>query len=79
MNAFDGHQYDELTFPKRMEKLDRGRVPTWKDKLVQEVVCSILEAYYEPQFSDSSHGFRSERGCHTALTTIERIRHLAMH
>jgi hypothetical protein len=23
MNAFDGHQYDELTFPKRMEKLDR--------------------------------------------------------
>ncbi|MBD0307649.1 hypothetical protein [Microcoleus sp. D3_18a_C4] len=73
MNAFDGHQYDELTFPKIMEKLDRGRVPTWKDKLVQEVVRSILEAYYEPQFSDSSHGFRPERGCHTALTTIEPI------
>ena len=28
---------------------------------------SILEAYYEPQFSDHSHGFRPGRGCHTAL------------
>ena len=30
----------------------------------------ILEAYYEPQFSDHSHGFRPGRGCHTALTEI---------
>ena len=28
----------------------------------------ILEAYYEPQFSSSSHGFRPNRGCHTALS-----------
>ena len=27
---------------------------------------SILEAYYEPQFSDLSHGFRPNRGCHSA-------------
>jgi len=31
---------------------------------------SILEAYYEPQFSPHSHGFRSGRGCHTALKEI---------
>ena len=30
----------------------------------------ILEAYYEPQFSDHSHGFRPERGCHTALGDV---------
>ena len=47
-------------------------IPTWTDKLVQEVIRSLLEAYYEPQFSDSSHGFRPVRGCHTALTTIKR-------
>jgi group II intron reverse transcriptase/maturase len=47
-------------------------IPTWSDKLLQEVVRSILEAYYEPQFSDFSHGFRPERGCHTALTAIQR-------
>src|SRR5215467_1850120 len=46
-------------------------LPTWSDKLLQEVLRLILEAFYEPQFSDSSHGFRPERGCHTALTTIK--------
>jgi len=45
-------------------------IPTWTDKLLQEVIRSILEAYYEPQFSDNSHGFRPERGCHTALSKI---------
>src|SRR6516164_10821347 len=27
-------------------------IPTWSDKLLQEVVRAILEAYFEPQFSD---------------------------
>jgi group II intron reverse transcriptase/maturase len=45
-------------------------LPTWSDKLLQEVVRLLLEAYYEPQFSDRSHGFRPGRGCHTALQEI---------
>src|SRR2546427_8851334 len=45
-------------------------IPTWSSKLVQEVIRLILEAYYEPQFSDHSHGFRRGRGCHTALREI---------
>jgi group II intron reverse transcriptase/maturase len=45
-------------------------LPTWTDKLVGEVVRLLLEAYYEPQFSARSHGFRSGRGCHTALDEI---------
>jgi group II intron reverse transcriptase/maturase len=45
-------------------------LPTWSDKLLQEVVRSLLEAYYEPQFRPSSHGFRPGRGCHTALRTL---------
>ncbi|MGH2658919.1 MAG: reverse transcriptase domain-containing protein [Actinomycetota bacterium] len=47
-------------------------LPTWSDKLVQEVIRMILEAYYEPQFSPRSHGFRPGRGCHTALREIHR-------
>ncbi len=50
-------------------------IPTWSDKLVQEVVRLILEAYYEPRFSDRSHGFRPGRGCHTALKEINRTWH----
>ncbi len=46
-------------------------LPSWSDKLVGEVMRLLLEAYYEPQFSDRSHGFRPGRGCHTALTEIE--------
>jgi len=28
------------------------------------------EAYYEPQFSQHSHGFRPKKGCQTALIDI---------
>lgn len=45
-------------------------LPTWSDKLLQEVIRLILEAYYEPQFSQHSHGFRPKRGCHTALKEV---------
>jgi len=45
-------------------------LPTFSDKLLQEVIRLILEAYYEPQFSDTSHGFRPGRGCHTALRRV---------
>jgi retron-type reverse transcriptase len=44
----------------------------WSDKLLQEVIRAMLEAYDEPQFSDPSHGFRPRQGCHTALTKIHK-------
>jgi group II intron reverse transcriptase/maturase len=47
-------------------------IPTWTDKLLQEALRLILDAYYEPQFSDRSHGFRPGRGCHTALHAVQR-------
>ena len=58
--------------PKQNGKLRPLGVPTWQDKLLQEVIRSILEAYYEPRFSDDSHGFRPNRGCHTALTFVRQ-------
>jgi group II intron reverse transcriptase/maturase len=58
--------------PKKSGKLRPLGIPTWSDKLLQEVIRSLLEAYYEPQFSRHSHGFRPDRGCHTALGEITR-------
>jgi len=56
--------------PKKSGKKRPLGMPVWSDKLVQEVIRQLLEAYFEPQFSDRSHGFRPERGCHTALREI---------
>ena len=45
-------------------------MPTWSNKVVQDIIRSILDAYYEPQFSAHSHGFRPHKGCQTALAEI---------
>lgn len=57
--------------PKKNGKQRPLGLPTWSDKLLQEVIRMILEAYFEPQFSEHSHGFRPNRGCHTALSEIQ--------
>jgi group II intron reverse transcriptase/maturase len=57
--------------PKKNGKLRPLGLPSWTDKLVGEVVRLLLEAYYEPQFSPLSHGFRKGKGCHTALREIK--------
>lgn len=57
---------------KKSGKMRPLGMPTWSDTLLQEVIRAILEAYYEPQFSPHSHGFRPKRGCHTALRAISQ-------
>ena len=54
------------------KKLRPLGIPTFTDKLVQEVLRMILEAVYEPIFLDVSHGFRPKRSCNTALKQLRR-------
>ncbi|MBC8447090.1 MAG: hypothetical protein H8D78_05010 [Chloroflexi bacterium] len=62
-----------IRIPKKNGKGTRPLgLPNFTEKLMQEVLRMILEAYYEPRFHNSSHGFRPGRGCHTALTYLCR-------
>src|SRR2546425_10067600 len=47
-------------------------IPAFQDKLLGTVLKLILEAIYEPTFSENSHGFRPGRSCHTALEAVRR-------
>ncbi len=57
---------------------DRGKrrpigVSAFEDKLVQDVVREVLEAIYEQDFLDCSHGFRPKRSAHDAVRVLDRI------
>lgn len=57
--------------PKKNGKMRPLGIPSFDDKLVQEVIRMVLEAMFERQFENSSHGFRPQRSCHTALRQVQ--------
>lgn len=47
-------------------------VGTPRDKIVQKAIVLVLEPLFEPKFYQTSHGFRPQRGTHTALKMIDQ-------
>lgn len=48
-------------------------IPTVKDRVIQGALRLVLEPIFEREFSDSSFGFRPERGCKDALRRVDAL------
>lgn len=58
--------------PKKNGKMRPLGIPSFDDKLIQEMIRMILQTIYEGYFEKSSHGFRPNKSCHTALNAIQK-------
>lgn len=58
--------------PKPNGKMRPLGIPAYEDRLVQSVMAEILNDIYEPRFTDTSYGFRPNRGAHDVVKYINQ-------
>lgn len=61
-----------IQIPKDNGKTRPLGIAAYEDKLVQLALKKIIEAVYEPRFLECMHGFRPNKGCHTALKALNQ-------
>ena len=56
-----------VEIPKEYGKTRKLGIPTLTDRVIQQATLQVLTPIYEKQFSQTSYGFRPNKGCHDAL------------
>lgn len=68
----------EVEIPKGIGKTRRLGIPTVADRIGQQVLKNLLEPVLEPEFHNSSYGYRPLKSAHQALTSVkENVRKYA--
>jgi RNA-directed DNA polymerase len=63
----------EVRIPKKNGTTRTLRIPTVKDRVVQQAVKLIIEPIFEADFKECSYGYRPKRGAHDHLRKLARL------
>jgi RNA-directed DNA polymerase len=62
-----------VEIPKKSGGKRKLGIPTVSDRLIQQSIHQVLQPKFDPEFSESSFGFRPNRSAHRAVRRVQEL------